>query len=74
MKRVVQIVLMLELMIVVHSCTQENSVKVDESSNSSRVKLKEVRVINGHAYSIVTLDDTLEFLVVDGSSPVKISK
>lgn len=42
------------------SCTQEKSTSINENSEN-RIKLKEVRIINGYRYSIIEVD-SVEFL------------
>ena len=54
------------------SCTQEKSTSIDESSEN-RIKLKEVRIINGYRYSIIEVD-SIEYLTQDKGGFVRLSK
>lgn len=54
------------------SCTQEKSTSTNETSEN-RIKLKEVRIINGYRYSIIEVD-SVEFLTQDKGGFVRISK
>jgi len=54
------------------SCTQEKSISINESSEN-RIKLKEVRVINGYRYSIIEVD-SIEYLTQDKGGFVRLSK
>lgn len=54
------------------SCTQEKSSSINDGSQN-RIKLKEMRVINGHRYSIIEVD-SFEYLTQDGGGFVPLSK
>jgi hypothetical protein len=57
------------------SCTQEKSTSINENYKNyeNRIKLKEVRIINGYRYSIIEVD-SVEFLTQDNGGFVRISK
>lgn len=54
------------------SCTQEKSTLINENSEN-RIKLKEVRIINGYRYSIIEVDSVV-VLTQDNGGFVRISK
>ena len=54
------------------SCTQETSTSINEDSQN-RIKLKEVRVINGYRYSIIEVD-SVEYLTQSKGGFVQLSK
>lgn len=54
------------------SCTQEKSTSINENSEN-RIKLKEVRIINGYRYSIIEVD-SVEYLTQDKGGFIRISK
>ena len=54
------------------SCTEEKSTSINENSES-RIKLKEVRILNGHRYTIIEVD-SIEFLTQSNGGFVRISK
>lgn len=54
------------------SCAREKSTSINENSES-RIKLKEVRLINGYRYTIIEVD-SVEFLTQDRGGFIRISK
>jgi len=54
------------------SCTQEKSISINEDSQN-RIKLKEMRMINGYRYSIIEVD-SVEYLTQDQGGFVRLSK
>lgn len=52
-------------------CTQE-SISINEKSNN-RIKLNEVRIINGYRYSILEID-SVEYLTQDNGGFVRLQK
>jgi hypothetical protein len=54
------------------SCTQEKSISINEDSQN-RIKLKEMRIINGYRYSIIEVD-SVEYLTQDQGGFVRLSK
>jgi len=62
----------LVLAVVFASCTNEKSTSVNEVSNN-RIKLNEVRIINGYRYSILEVDGK-EYLTQDNGGFIEINK
>lgn len=54
------------------SCTEGTSTSINENY-ANRIKLKEVRIINGYRYSIIEVD-SVEYLTQDKGGFVKLSK
>ena len=54
------------------SCTQEISTSHNEKTQN-RIRLKEVRIINGYRYSIIEVD-SVEYLTQDQGGFVQLSK
>ena len=59
----IKLILLAIVLLIINSCTQEHSIKLDESNSNSRIKMKEWRMIHGNTYIIIQVD-SIEFLVL----------